>query len=102
MSYITFVDFSKAYDCVNRELLWDKLEPLGVNGRMLLAIQSIYKDVKYCVRVNGLQSKWFDVSIRLHQGCLLSLMLFNLYINDLASEMKELNVGVMIGGGKKV
>ncbi len=67
---------------------------------MLLAIQSIYKDVKYCV--NGLKSKWFDVSIGLRQGCLLSPMLFNLYINDLAREMKELNVGVMIDGGEKV
>ncbi len=56
----------------------------------------------YCVRVNGLKSKWFDVSIGLHQGCLLSHMLFNLYINDLANEMKALSMGVMIDGGEKV
>ncbi len=53
-TFVAFVDFSKAYDHVNHELLWDKLESLWVNGWMLLAIQSIYKDVKYCVRVNGL------------------------------------------------
>ncbi len=46
---------------------------------MLLSIQSIYKDVKYCVRLNGLKSKWFDVSIGLSQGCLLSPML-SIYI----------------------
>ncbi len=101
-TYVAFVDFSKAYDRVNREILWDKLVSLGVHGKMLLAIQSIYKDVNYCVRVNGVRSDWFSVTTGLRQGCILSPLLFNLYINDLAQILKQMNIGVTIDTGEKV
>ena len=95
-TFVAFVDFSKAYDRVNRSLLWKKLDRLGINGKMMNALKALYKNVKYCVRVNGRKSDWFDVECGLRQGCLVSPLLFNMYINDLVQEIKDLNVGVQI------
>lgn len=97
-TYAAFVDFSKAYDRVNRQLLWNKMHAFGVRGTMMLAIQSIYKDVKCCVRVNGANTDWFDVNTGLKQGCLLSPLLFNIFINDLSTELSRLEKGVRFGG----
>ena len=70
----------------------------GLCGRLYNAIISLYKDVKSCVRINGLSTDFFDVKCGLKQGCLLSPLLFNIYINDLVHEMKQLDVGVNIDG----
>ena len=62
-------------------------------GRLYNAIISLSATVKSCVRINGISTDFFDVKCGLKQGCLLSPLVFNLYINDLIHEMKQLNVG---------
>ncbi len=52
--------------------------------------------------VNGFATKWFGVKTLLKQGCLISLVIFNLYINDLAIEIKQLNNGTIIINGECV
>ena len=93
---VAFNDFSKAYDRISRSLLWNKLNNMGVSNKFLTALQSLYTDVKCCVNVNGHKSDWFPVSVGLKQGCLISPLLFNLYINDLVDEIKSLKCGVDI------
>ena len=56
-----------------REGLWSKLAEVGVNGKMLLTIRSMYDGVKSSVIVNGRLTAWFDIDIGLRQGCVLSL-----------------------------
>ncbi len=85
-TFIAFIDLCKAYDRISRPLLWRKLKQSGVSQKFLQAIQSLYKDVKCSVKINGHHSEWFNVSVGLKQGCLISPMLFNLYIDDLISE----------------
>ena len=63
-------------------------------------MQAIYSNTENCVRVNGYESDWFDVTCGLKQECLLSPVLFSLNINDLAKEIKFLNKGVHIGESK--
>ncbi len=96
-TFVGFIDFSKAYDRINRQLLWNKLSSMGIGGKMLQSLQSLYNNVKYCVRLNGIKSDFFDVKCGLRQGCLLSPLLFNLFINDLAIEIKSLDLGVPVG-----
>ena len=99
-TFVAFIDFKKAYDSINRNLLWSKLEDLGIAGNILNVIKVIYKDVQYCIRLNGLHTDWFSVGTGLKQGCLLSPLLFNLFINNLVDAIKSLNVGVDIDGEK--
>ncbi len=93
-TFISFVDFSKAYDFVNRDMLWWKLQKLGIAPKFLLALKSLYQNVQCCVCLNGWMSDWFHVKAGLKQGCLVSPILFSLYINDLAEEINALDVGV--------
>ena len=73
---------------------------MGLAGKMLNVIKVIYKDVRYCNRLNGLHTDWFNVSTGLKQGCLLSPLLFNVFINNLVHATKSFNVGVDIDGEK--
>ena len=56
--------------------------------------QSLYKNVKGTVRVNGPQTDWFDVNCGLKQGCILSPMLSNLFINDLTRHINDVGSGI--------
>ena len=60
-TYMAFIDFKKAYDSIDRNLLWQKLIRVGVKGRMLRAVKSLYSSVSSCVRINGFTTDWFDV-----------------------------------------
>ena len=55
---------------------------MGLNGRILNAVKSLYSDVKCAINVNGLITQFLDVDIGVKQGCRLSPTLFALYVND--------------------
>ena len=95
-----FVDFSKAFDCVNRQKLWKKLINQGLSTKFVNALCALYKNVQSSVRVNGQLSEWFEVSCGLKQGCLLSPVLFAIFLDDLIKDIKSLNTGVNIDGGR--
>lgn len=81
-------------------MLWDKLVKIGIskNCYFLKAVQGLYKDIKCAVKVNESETDWFDVTTGLRQGCLLSPLLFNLYINDLVFSIKSSCNSIPIGG----
>jgi hypothetical protein len=79
--YTCFVDLSKAFDTVSRPKLWQRLTEMGIGGRMLLALQSYYADVRECVKTTEGLTDSFPSSIGVKQGCPLSPTLFGLYID---------------------
>ena len=95
-TFLAFVDFSKVYDTINRELLWRKLRSHGIDGKMFRSLHSIYDNVKCAVKINDFKTDWFNVRSGLKQGCVLSTLLFNLYINDLSDVLSKLNKGILI------
>ena len=81
-------------------MLWHKLARLGLHGNILSALKALYCDVKCAVRINNNLSSYFNVSCGLKQGCLVSPQMFNIYINDLVTSIKELGLGVNVNGSK--
>ena len=75
-TYVCFVDMRKAFDTVEHNLLWYKLQRIGVRGKCLTAIQSLYNEVKCTVCVNNDLTPWFNVEAGVKQGCILCLHYF--------------------------
>ena len=71
-----FIDLQKAYDAVNRDKYWGKLGKMKIKGKLLKCMQSIYKDVKCTVKLGEECGKSFCVRSGIHQGCILSPLLF--------------------------
>ena len=90
-TYATFIDLKKAYDTVPHEGLFQKLSNYGVRGRCLDFVKGLYKSSKITVRVgHGAQAQFapsFALERGLRQGCPLSPVLFNIFINDLMEEL---------------
>lgn len=96
--YCAFVDFTKAFDFVVRDILWFKLIKLGVRGKLLNIIKSIYTSVKSRVKYDNYLSEPFACNIGVRQGECLSPFLFAMYVNDLEAELAGKGIsGVNIG-----
>ena len=87
---------TKAYDRIDRWLLWHKLSRIGIDGKMLRSLKSLYENVTCTVRGNGVHSEWFDVNTGLKQGCVLSPLFFNAFVNDLILAIKSLYCGIPV------
>ena len=61
----------------------------GISGHLYRSVHSIYKSVQSCVRANDSLTNFFDCPIGLKQGCLLSPVLFSIFINELADKMSK-------------
>ena len=83
--YVAFIDFKKAYDTVNRSLLFDRLKELGINGLFYKNIVEMYKNTKYSIKTSNGCLEPILSNLGLRQGCPLSPMLFNLFIDDVAN-----------------
>ena len=92
-----FIDFKKAYDRVSRGKLWCSLEEMGIRGKVIDFLKAVYSDMSCVVKVGEEWSEPFGVSCGLRQGCILSPLLFSLYVNSLVSKLKGAEVGVKCG-----
>ena len=95
--FACFIDFAKAFDSVNRDLLWFRLLNYGIDGKFLQVVRAMYTDLQMCVKLHNHLTNWFDSNVGVRQGDTLSPTLFNLFVNTLATEIKELNCGIKIG-----
>nr|KAG5698284.1 hypothetical protein BaRGS_016986 [Batillaria attramentaria] len=79
--YINFIDYEKAFDSVDREVLWKLLRHYGVPGKIISLIQCTYQDMSCRIAHAGQLSESFEVKTGVRQGCLLSPFLFLLVID---------------------
>ncbi len=66
--YIVYIDFEKAFNRIDRKLLFHKLMSIGISGKILDCIKSIYEDGKTGVNVNGHIIVWFYIDFGVKQG----------------------------------
>ena len=81
--YVCLLDLKGAYDRVNRALLWQVLQRLGVGRCMLAAVQSLYSSASVAVRIGGRHGPKLPSRTGVRQGCPLSPKLFGLFADGL-------------------
>lgn len=97
--YITFLDIEKAYDRVNRTLMWEVLAKIWCSGRIITIIKILYINAKYKYKMGDIQTDWVNITLGLRQGCILSPTLFTykIHVKELIYRIKNLNTGINTG-----
>ncbi|HYS62000.1 MAG TPA: reverse transcriptase family protein [Gemmatimonadales bacterium] len=88
-THICFIDLEKAYDRVNRNKLFEVLNDLGVSGKIRRVIQSIYNNTKIQIRIGSKLSEHAEINRGVRQGCPLSCVLFNMYMDHMVKEWQK-------------
>ena len=69
----------KAFECENQNKLWKHLKEIGIPDHLTCLLRNLYASQKATVRINHERADWFQIEKGVHEGCMLSLCLFNLY-----------------------
>ena len=86
--YMAFVDLEKAFDRVPRDVICWAMRKLGIDEWLVCLVQSMYKDVRSRVRVGDGYSEEFGVGVGVHQGSVLSPLLFIIVLEALSREFR--------------
>ena len=99
--YACFLDMSKAFERVNHSLLLDKLKNRGIPEFVINIYKSIFRDSEIQVCYNNCMSNSWNIARGIiRQGGVTSALLFNIYIDEILSKMKDLNIGCRMGISK--
>ena len=97
--YFCFIDYAKAFDCVDHNKLWKILKGMGISDHLTCLLRNLYADQEATVRT-GHGTDWFQIGKGVHQGCILSPCLFNLYAEYIMRNtgLEETQAGINIAG----
>ena len=84
-----FVDFQKAFDMIPRSLLFQKLLDNNINGNFYKCLVNLYIEDKACVKVGNKITPCFQRTQGVKQGCILSPLLFNIFLSDLQDKIER-------------
>ena len=76
--YFCFIDYAKAFDCVDYNKLWKILKEMGISDHLTFLVRNLYAGQEATVWT-GHATDWFQIGKVVRQGCMLSPCLFNLY-----------------------
>ena len=77
--YFCFSDYAKAFDCVDHKELWKFLKEMGIPDHLICLLRDLYAGQEKTVRTRHGTMDLFPTGKGVHQGCILSPCLFNLY-----------------------
>ena len=81
--YFYFIDYAIAFDCVDHNKLWKILQEMGIPDHLTCLLRSLYASQEATVKTGHGTTDWFQIREGIHQGCILSPCLFNLYAEDI-------------------
>ena len=76
---ICFIDYTRAFDFVDHNKLWKILKEMGVPDHLTCLLRNLYAGQEATIRTGHGTTDWFQIGKGVHQGCILSLCLFNFY-----------------------
>ena len=98
--YFCFIDYAKAFDCVDHNKLWKILKEMGIPDHLTCLLRNLYAGQEATVRTGHGTTDWFQIGKGVHQGCILSPCLFNLYAEYIMRNagLEETQAGIKIAG----
>ena len=97
--YFCFIDYAKAFDCVDHSKLWKVLKEMGIPDHLTCLLRNLYAGQEATVRT-GHGTDWFQIGKAVRQGCILSPCLFNLCAEYIMRDagLEEAQAGIKIAG----
>ena len=97
-TYLCFIDYAKASDCVDHNKLWKILQEMGIPDHLTCLLRILYALQEATVRAGHGTIDWFQIRKRLRQGCILSSCLFDLYAEYIMRNtgLEEAQAGIKI------
>ena len=77
--YFCFIDYGKAFDCVDHNKLWKILKEMGIPDHLTYLLRNVYAGQEATVRTGHGTTDWFQIGQGVRQGCILSPCLFNFH-----------------------
>ena len=95
-----FIDYAKAFDCVDHNKLWKTLKETGIPDHLTCLLRNLYADQEATVRTGHGTTDWFQIGKGVCQGCILWPCLFNLYAEYIMRNagLEEAQAGIKIAG----
>ena len=95
-----FIDYAKAFDCVDHNKLWTILQEMGIPDQLTCLLRNLYSDQEVTIGIGHETTDWFQIGKGVRQGCILSPCLFNLYAEHIMRNagLEETQAGIKIAG----
>ena len=96
-----FIDYAKAFDCVDHNKLWKILKEMGISDHLTCLLRNMYAGQEATIRTGNGTTDWFQIGKGVHQGYVLSPCLFNLYAENIMRNagMDKTQAGIKIARG---
>ena len=100
MGYFCFIDYAEAFDCVDHTKWWKHCQEMGIPNHLTCLLRNLYAGQEATAGTGHGTTDWLKVGKGIHQGCILSPCLFNLYAEFIMKNagLDEAQAGIMIAG----
>ena len=98
--YFCFIDYAKAFDCMDHHKLWKILKEMGIPDHLSYLLRNLYTGQEATGRTGHGTTDWFQIGKGVHQGCILSPCLFNLHAEYIMRNagLDKAQAGIKIAG----
>ena len=98
--YFCFIDYAKAFDCMDHHKLWKILQEMGIPGHLTCLLRNLYAGYEATFRTGHGTTDWFQIGKGVRQSCILSPCLFNLYAEYIMWKvgLDKAQAGIKIAG----